>query len=183
MVMDFKNEKYGKGCEKNNVIGENSEDEIPTSNKKEDKNIKETGIELNKTKQNGQTSKLLEEKQSQPVKRRPGRPTSENSGYKVKIHKTSFYSYLSVQRKREHNGKKYYCHYHLGPLNDNNEFVPGRNYLFAPAEFKEKLIFPKGVKMNKLEELNAIYLENKAIINRIKDKEKIKVKEKEFELV
>lgn len=137
-----------------------------------------------KTIKNKQETQKAENKDTR--KKKVGRPISENSGKIVTVHKTGQYSYLSVQQKKVHNGKRYYCHYHLGPLNERNEFIPGRNYIFASAEFKKGLIFPKFVKMNKLAELNEIYIKNQTILNDItaKEKEKVKekVKEKEYEL-
>ena len=124
----------------------------------------------------------IDDKKNQQ-KKKVGRPASKNSGYIVTVHKTGSYSYLSVQRKKNHNGRRYYCHFHLGPLNEDNEFVPGKNYLFASAEFKRNLIFPKFVKMNVLKELNSIYIKNQTILSNSEENENEneKVKENEFE--
>lgn len=115
-------------------------------------------------------------------KRRVGRPLTPNSGFNVTIHKTSNkYRYLSIQRKKNVHGKYIFCHYHLGVLNDKNEFVPSNKYIFSPLEFRKRLVFPKEVKMNVVEDLERRYNENRTFYDDIVKKEE--VLEDEFELV
>ena len=156
---------------------------IGNEKEKKDNNDDISFFEVKPRKKQIETKQETQKAENKDTKKRKvGRPASENSGRIVTVHKTGQYSYLSVQQKKIHNGKMYYCHYHLGPLNEKNEFIPGRNYIFASADFKSGLIFPKFVKMNKLNELNEIYIKNQAILNNIVGKEKEKVKEEEFEL-
>lgn len=82
------------------------------------------------------------------VRRRVGRPLSETYGRKVTVHKTNNYRYLSLQHKKVVNGKELYCHFHLGRLDDNDEFIPSINYILSSTEFRDNLIFPDFVKMN-----------------------------------
>lgn len=120
-----------------------------------------------------------------PQKRRVGRPLTANSGFNVTIHKTSNkYRYLSIQRKKNVHGKNIFCHYHLGVLNKQNEFIPSNKYIFSPLSFRKKLIFPKEVKMNVVEDLERMYNENRNFFDKFdKSVEKEKVLEKELELV
>lgn len=117
------------------------------------KNLKDEPLIDNETKNNTTFYKIEQ-------KHRVGRPVSKNSGFNVTVHKTSKYKYLSIQRKKNVNGKIIFCHYHIGGLNENNEFIPSKNYIFSPKEFKEKLVFPKEVKMNVLENLEDIIVKN-----------------------
>ena len=94
------------------------------------------------------------------VRRRVGRPLSETYGRKVTIHKTNNYRYLSLQHKKVVNGRELYCHFHLGRLDENNEFIPSINYILSPAEFRNNLIFPVSVKMNILENMKEGWYSN-----------------------
>ena len=116
-------------------------------------------------------------------KSKAGRRAKSVSGLNVTIHKTNNkYRYLTIQRKRNVNGNLMYCHWHLGRLNDENEFLPSRNYIYSTHEFKRSLTFPKGVKMNVLEKLERDFIENRLF--REEEKEvKEKIKEKEYEYV
>lgn len=115
-------------------------------------------------------------------KRRVGRPLTPNSGFNVTIHKTSNkYRYLSIQRKKNVRGKYIFCHYHIGVLNEKNEFVPSNKYIFSSPEFRKRLVFPKEVKMNVVEDLERRYNANRSFYDNVVEKEKIL--EDEFELV
>ena len=74
------------------------------------------------------------------------RPIKTNSGYIVSIHRIGKYSYASTQRIDETKSgeKKSYKHIHWGTVDDNLRFIPGKNYLYASQEEKDRLIFPEG---------------------------------------
>jgi len=103
---------------------------------------------------------LKSSEENNKVKRRVGRPLSETYGRKVTIHKTNNYRYLSLQHKKVVNGKELYCHFHLGRLDENNEFIPSINYILSPAEFRNNLIFPGIVKMNIVENMKEGWYSN-----------------------
>lgn len=116
-------------------------------------------------------------------KSKAGRRAKSVSGFNVTIHKTNNkYRYLTIQRKRNVNGNLIYCHWHLGRLDDKNEFLPSRNYIYSTHEFKRSLTFPKCVKMNVLEKLERDFIENRYFKEEEKEA-KEKIKEKEYEYV
>lgn len=128
-VKDLKNKN-----EKKNLKGNENLDNVFVNEKKVGKELDNENLKTSET--------------NNKVRRRVGRPLSETYGRKVTIHKTNNYRYLSLQHKKVVNGRELYCHFHLGRLDENNEFIPSINYILSPAEFRNNLIFPGTVKMN-----------------------------------
>lgn len=120
--------------EKKNLKGNENLDNVFVNEKKVGKELDNENLKTSET--------------NNKVRRRVGRPLSETYGRKVTIHKTNNYRYLSLQHKKVVNGRELYCHFHLGRLDENNEFIPSINYILSPAEFRNNLIFPGTVKMN-----------------------------------
>ena len=120
--------------EKKNLKGNEKLDNVFVNEKKVGKELDNENLKTSET--------------NNKVRRRVGRPLSETYGRKVTIHKTNNYRYLSLQHKKVVNGRELYCHFHLGRLDENNEFIPSINYILSPAEFRNNLIFPGTVKMN-----------------------------------
>ena len=76
--------------------------------------------------------------------------------YRVAIHIDKGYRYASTQPAivDTNTGKRSYRRIHWGTVDDNNRFVPGKAYLFAPIEERSKLIFPEGWDLSEIEKLS-----------------------------
>jgi len=84
------------------------------------------------------------------------RKADPNSQYKVSIHLNNGYRYASTQPYviNPDTGKKSYHHIHWGIVDDNNRFIPGKNYLVAPISERSKLIFPESWDLNEIQKLS-----------------------------
>ena len=84
------------------------------------------------------------------------RPIDPNAQYRVSIHNIGGYRYASTQPSyRDPNtGKLTHKRVHWGTLDDNNKFIPGSKYIFAPIEERSKLVFPDDWDMSELEKLS-----------------------------
>lgn len=71
------------------------------------------------------------------------RTADPKSQYKVSIHFNNGYRYASTQpfSINSDTGKKSYHHVHWGIVDENDKFIPGKNYLVASIEERSKLIF------------------------------------------
>ena len=67
------------------------------------------------------------------------RKADPNSQYKVSIHLNNGYRYASTQPYiiNPDTGKKSYHHIHWGTVDDNNKFIPGKNYLVACSSYQK----------------------------------------------
>ncbi len=74
---------------------------------------------------------------------RTGRPPKPESGYQVSTHNANGYCYASTQPSYIDpvTGKKKNRYVHWGRLEDNR-FIPGKAYILASPEERQKLIFP-----------------------------------------
>ena len=84
------------------------------------------------------------------------RKPDPDAPYRVAIHIDKGYRYASTQPAivDTNTGKRSYRRIHWGTVDDNNRFVPGRAYLFAPVEERSKLIFPEGWDLTEIEKLS-----------------------------
>ena len=84
------------------------------------------------------------------------RKPDPDAPYRVAIHIDKGYRYASTQPATvdPNTGKRKYRRIHWGTVDDNNRFVPGRAYLFAPVEERSKLIFPEGWDLTEIEKLS-----------------------------
>ena len=84
------------------------------------------------------------------------RTTDPNTQYKVSIHMNNGYRYASTQPFEidPETGKKKYHHIHWGTVDENYKFIPGKNFLFASMEEREKLIFPETWDMSEVKKLS-----------------------------
>ena len=84
------------------------------------------------------------------------RKPDPDAPYRVAIHIDKGYRYASTQPATvdPNTGKRKYRRIHWGTVDDNNRFVPGRAYLFAPVEERSKLIFPEGWDLSEIEKLS-----------------------------
>ena len=84
------------------------------------------------------------------------RKPDPDAPYRVAIHIDKGYRYASTQPATvdPNTGKRKYRRIHWGTVDDNNRFVPGRTYLFAPVEERSKLIFPEGWDLSEIEKLS-----------------------------
>lgn len=84
------------------------------------------------------------------------RKADPNSQYKVSIHANNGYRYASTQPYtiNPSTGKKSYHHVHWGTLDDNNRFIPGKNYLVASISERAKLIFPDSWDLSEIKKLS-----------------------------
>ena len=85
-----------------------------------------------------------------------GRPSDPNAQYRISIHQNNGYRYASTQPalKDPVTGKTTYKRVHWGTVDENNKFIPGSRYVFAPLEERSKLIFPEDWDMSELEKLS-----------------------------
>ena len=84
------------------------------------------------------------------------RKPDPDAPYRVAIHVDKGYRYASTQPAivDPNTGKRSYRRVHWGTVDDNNRFVPGKAYLFAPIEERSKLIFPKDWDLSEIEKLS-----------------------------
>lgn len=84
------------------------------------------------------------------------RKTDPNSQYRVAIHAIGGYRYASTQPCQTDpvTGKKVYRRIHWGTVDDNNKFIPGKNYLVASPEVRAKLIFPQNWDLSETKKLS-----------------------------
>jgi len=84
------------------------------------------------------------------------RKADPNSQYKVSIHLNNGYRYASTQPSviNPETGKKVYHHVHWGIVDDNNKFIPGKNYLVASLPERSKLIFPDSWDLSEIKKLS-----------------------------
>ncbi len=85
----------------------------------------------------------------------PRKPDPE-APYRVAIHIDKGYRYASTQPAvvDPKTGKRTYHRIHWGTVDNNNRFIPGKAYLFAPIEERSKLIFPENWDMSEIEKLS-----------------------------
>ena len=84
------------------------------------------------------------------------RKPDPDAPYRVAIHVDKGYRYASTQPAivDPNTGKRSYRRIHWGTVDDNNRFVPGKAYLFAPIEERSKLIFPEDWDLSEIEKLS-----------------------------
>ena len=84
------------------------------------------------------------------------RKTDPNSQYRVSIHLNNGYRYASTQpyEINPDTGKKSYHHVHWGIVDENNRFIPGKNYLVASLSDRAKLIFPDDWDLSEIKKLS-----------------------------
>ena len=84
------------------------------------------------------------------------RKPDPDAPYRVAIHIDKGYRYASTQPAivDTNTGKRSYRRIHWGTVDDNNRFVPGKAYLFAPIEERSKLIFPEDWDLSEIEKLS-----------------------------
>jgi hypothetical protein len=84
------------------------------------------------------------------------RKADPDSQYRVSIHLNNGYRYASTQPYQidPDTGKKSYHHIHWGRVDENNKFIPGKNYLVAPIAERSKLIFPEDWNLSEVKKLS-----------------------------
>ena len=84
------------------------------------------------------------------------RKPDPDAPYRIAIHIDKGYRYASTQPASidPETGKRSYRRIHWGTVDDNNRFIPGKAYLFAPLEERSRLIFPEGWDLSELEKLS-----------------------------
>ena len=84
------------------------------------------------------------------------RKADPDSQYRVSIHLNNGYRYASTQPYQidPDTGKKSYHHIHWGRVDENNKFIPGKNYLVAPIAERSKLIFPEDWDLSEVKKLS-----------------------------
>ena len=75
-----------------------------------------------------------------------------DSVFRVSIHKNGGHSYAATHPFTvDQNGNRKYSVVHWGTVTEDLRFIPGKRYLQAPAEVREKLIFPDGWDLSAIE--------------------------------
>ena len=84
------------------------------------------------------------------------RKADPNSQYRVSIHMNNGYRYASTQPYEidPETGKKTYHHVHWGTVDENDRFIPGKNYLVAALSERAKLIFPDKWDLGEIKKLS-----------------------------
>jgi len=84
------------------------------------------------------------------------RKPDPDAPYRIAIHIDKGYRYASTQPAvvDPDTGKRAYRRIHWGTVDNNNRFIPGRAYLFAPIEERSKLIFPENWDLSEIEKLS-----------------------------
>ena len=84
------------------------------------------------------------------------RKADPDSQYRVSIHLNNGYRYASTQPYQidPDTGKKSYHHIHWGRVDDDNKFIPGKNYLVASITERSKLIFPEDWDLSEIKKLS-----------------------------
>ena len=84
------------------------------------------------------------------------RKADPDSQYRVSIHLNNGYRYASTQPYQidPDTGKKSYHHIHWGRVDENNKFIPSKNYLVAPIAERSKLIFPEDWDLSEVKKLS-----------------------------
>ena len=84
------------------------------------------------------------------------RPLDPNAKYRISIHNIGGYRYASTQPAYfdTETGKTKHKRIHWGTIDENNKFIPGSKYIFAPIEERAKLVFPEDWDMSELEKLS-----------------------------
>ena len=54
----------------------------------------------------------------------------------------------------DENGNRKYVYCHWGVVDENNKFIPGKRYVFASLEERERLIFPDDWDMSEAKRLS-----------------------------
>lgn len=80
---------------------------------------------------------------------RTGRPSKEETPYKIIIHTNGGRRYASTKvAVTDGNGKRQYRHKHWGSIDRDNVFHPNATYFNAAPAERAKLIFPEGLKLS-----------------------------------
>ena len=83
------------------------------------------------------------------------RPTSDDSIYRVSIHKNGGYMYASTHPYTLlPSGKRKYSNLHWGTVDEDLKFHPGKQYLDASHEERSRLLFPEGWDLSDAEKLS-----------------------------
>ena len=87
----------------------------------------------------------------------PRKPEPEKD-YLVSIHVTKGYRYASTQPgfTDPKTGKRIHRQLHWGKLDENNKFIPGKEYLLASVEERKKLVFPEDWDLSEIEKLSGM---------------------------
>lgn len=82
------------------------------------------------------------------------RPTKEDSIYRLSPHKNGDYMYASTHPYTlTDDGRRKYRLQHWGTLTPDLKFIPGKQYLYASTEDRNKLIFPPEWDLSELDKL------------------------------
>ena len=89
---------------------------------------------------------------------RTGRPPKADSGYHVSPHNMNGYCYASTQPAYidPETGKKKNHYVHWGRLTEDNRFIPGKAYILASPEERQKLIFPNDWDISAITQLSGM---------------------------
>ena len=84
------------------------------------------------------------------------RPVDPDAPYRVTIHTTNGYRYASTQPSmvNPETGKRTHRQVHWGTVDENLKFIPGKQYIVASPEERQKLIFPEGWDLSEIDKLS-----------------------------
>ena len=83
------------------------------------------------------------------------RTTKPDSIYKVSLHRNAGHLYAATHPYTiDSSGKRRYSVVHWGTVTEDLRFIPGKRYLEAPAETRDRLVFPDGWDLSALSQAN-----------------------------
>ena len=85
-----------------------------------------------------------------------GRASDPTAQYRISIHVNGGYRYASTQPATldPETGKRRYQRIHWGTVDENLKFIPGKQYIVASPEERQKLIFPEGWDLSEIDKLS-----------------------------
>ena len=94
------------------------------------------------------------------------RRSDPESCNRVSIHNIGGYRYASTQPAvtDPETGIRHYHRIHWGTVDDNNKFIPGKSYIFAPIDERNRLIFPEGWDLSETHKLSGNRKQGRPVI-------------------
>lgn len=84
------------------------------------------------------------------------RPANPDTPYKIMLHVNKGYRYATTRPLiKTSDGSHYNKSIHWGRVTDELKFIPGRRFLYASLEDREKLIFPDGWDLSEIDKLRS----------------------------
>lgn len=84
------------------------------------------------------------------------RPTNPDTPYKITLHVNGGYRYATTRPLiKSEEGKTHNKSIHWGKVTEELKFIPGPQFIYAPSEEREKLVFPKDWDLSEIYKLES----------------------------